>query len=168
MKIDSFDKSILRLLQQNNRLTADDLAEKVGLSSSAVQRRLKRLRSEKIIEADISIISPTVAGIEVTCIVDVSLERGTSQALEKFKSSMLKCKEVAQCYYVTGSADFILVGSAAKELEGQLVSNPYDVGESRDRGTRVGFVKPLAVQYEVIDDVATVIVFGVWRTDRRG
>ena len=112
MKIDSFDKSILRLLQQNNRLTADDLAEKVGLSSSAVQRRLKRLRSEKIIEADISIISPTVAGIEVTCIVDVSLERGTTQALEKFKSSMLKCKEVAQCYYVTGSYDFILVVNA--------------------------------------------------------
>jgi len=81
MKIDSFDKSILRLLQQNNRLTADELAEKIGLSSSAVQRRLKRLRNEKIIEADISIVSPAVAGIEITCIVDVSLERGTSQAV---------------------------------------------------------------------------------------
>jgi len=112
MKIDSFDKSILRLLQQNNRLTTDELAEKVGLSSSAVQRRLKRLRSEKIIEADVSILSPAVVGIEVTCVVDVSLERGTSQALEKFKSSMLKCKEVSQCYYVTGSYDFILFVNA--------------------------------------------------------
>lgn len=125
MKIDSFDKSILRLLQQNNRLTADDLAEKVGLSSSAVQRRLKRLRSEKIIEADISIISPTVAGIEVTCIVDVSLERGTSQALEKFKSSMLKCKEVAQCYYVTGSYDFILVVNATSMQQFEDFTNKW-------------------------------------------
>ncbi|HEY2414217.1 MAG TPA: type II toxin-antitoxin system RelE/ParE family toxin [Pirellulaceae bacterium] len=65
------------------------------------------------------------------------------------------------------SADFIVVGTAAKELDRQLISNPYDVGESRDRGTRVGFVRPLAVQYEVMDDVATVIVFGVWRTDRQ-
>jgi len=125
MKIDSFDKSILRLLQQNNRLTADDLAEKIGLSSSAVQRRLKRLRSEKIIEADISIISPTVAGIEVTCIVDVSLERGTSQALEKFKSSMLKCKEVAQCYYVTGSYDFILVVNAKNMQQFEDFTNKW-------------------------------------------
>jgi len=109
MKTDSFDKHILRLLQQNNRLTSDELAEIVGLSSSAVQRRLKRLRAEKIIEADVSIVSPAVAGIAVTCVVDVSLERGTSKALEKFKSMMLKCKEVMQCYYVTGSFDFILI-----------------------------------------------------------
>src|SRR5882724_341897 len=101
MKTDQLDKHILRLLQQNNRLTADELAKEVGLSSSAIQRRLKRLRDEKIIEADVSIISPAVAGIEIVCVVDVTLERGTSQALEKFKATMLKCNEVSQCYYVT-------------------------------------------------------------------
>lgn len=74
MKTDQFDKHILRLLQQNNRLTSDELAEVVGLSSSAVQRRLKRLRDEKIIEADVSIISPSVAGIQMTCVVDVSFK----------------------------------------------------------------------------------------------
>jgi len=125
MKIDSFDKSILRLLQQNNRLTADELAEKIGLSSSAVQRRLKRLRNEKIIEADISIVSPAVAGIEITCIVDVSLERGTSQALEKFKASMLKCKEVSQCYYVTGSYDFILLVNAKNMQQFEEFTNKW-------------------------------------------
>ena len=109
MKTDQFDKHILRLLQQNNRLTSDELATEVGLSSSAIQRRLKRLRDEKIIEADVAIISPSVAGIAITCVVDVALERGTSQALKKFKSAMLKCPDVMQCYYVTGSYDFILV-----------------------------------------------------------
>ena len=74
MKTDEFDLKLLRLLQQNNRLTADELATTVGLSSSAVQRRLKRLRDEKIIEADISIVSPSVGGIGLTCIVDVILE----------------------------------------------------------------------------------------------
>jgi Lrp/AsnC family leucine-responsive transcriptional regulator len=109
MTIDPFDKHILRLLQQNNRLTSDELAEEVGLSASAVQRRLKRLRDEKIIEADVSIISPSVAGIGITCIVDVVLERGNSQALEKFKSSMLRLNEVMQCYFVTGSYDFVMI-----------------------------------------------------------
>lgn len=125
MKIDSFDKAILRLLQHNNRLTAEELADKVGLSSSAVQRRLKRLRSEKIIEADVSIISPAVAGIEITCVVDVSLERGTSQALEKFKTSMLKCKDVSQCYYVTGSYDFILFVNAKNMQQFEEFTNKW-------------------------------------------
>lgn len=109
MKTDQFDKHLLRLLQQNNRLTADELAEIVGLSPSAVQRRLKRLREDKIIEADVSIISPAVGGIEVTCVVDVILERGNSQVIEKFKSAMQQRTEVMQCYYVTGTYDFILI-----------------------------------------------------------
>jgi Lrp/AsnC family leucine-responsive transcriptional regulator len=130
MKTDQFDKHLLRLLQQNNRLTSDQLAEAVGLSSSAVQRRLKRLRDEKIIEADVSIVSPSVAGLEITCIVDVVLERGNSQALEKFKSSMLQCNEVMQCYFVTGSYDFIMIVNAQnmEQYEGfakkWLMDNP--------------------------------------------
>ncbi|MBA4183557.1 MAG: Lrp/AsnC family transcriptional regulator [Acidobacteria bacterium] len=110
--IDEFDKKLLRLLQQNNKATADELGETVGLSPSAVQRRLKRLRDEKVIEADVSIISPTVAGIGVTCVVDIILEVGNSGALEKFKSAMNKCSEVMQCYFVTGTYDFVIIVNA--------------------------------------------------------
>ncbi|GAA0540432.1 Lrp/AsnC family transcriptional regulator [Chitinophaga japonensis] len=109
MHTDPFDKHILRLLQQNNRLTSEELAEEVGLSPSAVQRRLKRMRDEKIIEAEVAIVSPVVVGIGITCIVEIALERGDSRALEKFKSSMLQSPEVMQCYYVTGSYDFIII-----------------------------------------------------------
>src|SRR5437879_544511 len=109
MTPDQFDKHLLRLLQHNNKLTSEELAEKVGLSPSAVQRRLKKLRDEKIIEADISIVSPSVAGLDLTCIVDVALEKGNSTGLEKFKASMLKCTDVMQCYYVTGKYDFVLI-----------------------------------------------------------
>lgn len=107
--LDEFDKELLRLMQQNNKITADELSEKVSLSPSAVQRRLKRLRDERIIVADVSIISPLAAGIGVTCIVDVVLEVGNSKAIDKFKMTMRKCDEVMQCYYVTGTYDFVLV-----------------------------------------------------------
>ncbi len=107
--LDEFDLSLLRLLQQNNRLTAAELSEAVNLSSSAVQRRLKRLHDEKVIEADVSIIDPSVAGLSVMCVVDVVLQDGNSQALEKFKTAMHKCPEVAQCYFVTGTYDFVLL-----------------------------------------------------------
>ncbi|SHH36721.1 transcriptional regulator, AsnC family [Chryseolinea serpens] len=110
--LDEFDKKLLRLLQRNNKTTADELGEAVGLSPSAVQRRLKRLRDEKVIEADVSIISPQVAGIGITCVVDIVLQDGNSRALEKFKTTMRKCPEVMQCYFVTGTYDFVILVNA--------------------------------------------------------
>src|SRR5216684_4103883 len=101
--LDEFDKQLLQLLQQNNRMTASELGDRVGLSSSAVQRRLTRLREEKIIEADVSIVLPEVVGLGITCVVDVILECGDNKALEKFKAFMRQCHEVMQCYYVTGT-----------------------------------------------------------------
>ncbi|PSL35383.1 Lrp/AsnC family transcriptional regulator [Chitinophaga ginsengisoli] len=107
--LDDYDKMILRQLQHNNKITADELANIVNLSASAVQRRLKRLRDEKIIEADVAIISPAVAGISITCIVEVILQEGNSKAIDAFKTAMRQCTEVMQCYYVTGAYDFVLI-----------------------------------------------------------
>ena len=128
--IDEYDKNLLRLLQQNNRTTADELGQIVSLSTSAVQRRLKRLRDDKIIEADISIISSSATGMGTTCVVDVILEDGNSKALEKFKASMKKSREVMQCYFVTGTYDFVIIVNTRdmKHYEGfskkWLMDNP--------------------------------------------
>jgi Lrp/AsnC family transcriptional regulator, leucine-responsive regulatory protein len=107
--LDEYDKMLLRLLQQNNKSTAEELGQIVNLSTSAVQRRMKRLRDDKIIEADVSIISPLAAGIGITCVVDVILEVGNSKAIDEFKITMLACTEIMQCYYVTGTYDFVLI-----------------------------------------------------------
>jgi Lrp/AsnC family leucine-responsive transcriptional regulator len=108
-QLDEYDKALLRLLQQNNRLTTEQLAEKVNLSQSAVQRRLTKLRNEQVIEADVAIVSPLAAGVGITCVVDVILHEGSSKSIDKFKTSMKNCAEVAQCYYVTGTYDFVLI-----------------------------------------------------------
>lgn len=110
--LDEYDKKLLKLLQQNNRLTTEELSIKVSLSQSAVQRRVTKLRNEKIIEADVSIISASAIGLTITCIVDVVLHEGTSKAIEKFKQAMRNCIEVTHCYYVTGSYDFVLIVNA--------------------------------------------------------
>jgi Lrp/AsnC family leucine-responsive transcriptional regulator len=107
--LDEYDKKLLRLLQNNNKTTADELGVMVNLSTSAVQRRLKRLRSEKIIQADVSVVSPEAAGIGLTCVVDLILEDGSSKAVDKFKVAMKKSNEVMQCYYVTGTYDFVII-----------------------------------------------------------
>lgn len=110
--LDEYDRKLLRLLQQNNKMTADELGEMVSLSTSAIQRRLKRLRDEKIIEADVSIVSPHAGGIGITCVVDVILVDGNSKALEKFKSAIRACPDVMQCYFVTGAYDFVFIVNA--------------------------------------------------------
>lgn len=107
--LDDFDKKLLNQLQKNNKTTAEELGEMIGLSTSAVQRRLKRLRQDKIIEADISIISPSAVGLNITCIVDVTLHLGNSKVIDAFKTLMNDCEEVTQCYYVTGAYDFVVI-----------------------------------------------------------
>lgn len=111
-ELDGFDKKILNQLQQNNRITAEELGKMVNLSTSAVQRRLKRLRQEKVIEADVSIISPSAAGYGITCVVEVSLHLGNSKVISSFKKLMADCNEVMQCYYVAGSVDFVVILNA--------------------------------------------------------
>jgi Lrp/AsnC family leucine-responsive transcriptional regulator len=107
--LDRFDVAILNLVQNDNLLTSHEIGDKVGLSPSAVQRRLRRLREEGVIIADVSLIAPAIAGNRVTVIVEVSLEREQLQQRQEFERRIRALPEVVQCYYVTGRADFVLV-----------------------------------------------------------
>ncbi|XAW87985.1 AsnC family transcriptional regulator [Vibrio sp. CDRSL-10 TSBA] len=64
--LDAFDQKILELMQRNCRLAADVIAEQVGLSASAVQRRIKKLREEGIIQAEVAIVDPAVTSHNMT------------------------------------------------------------------------------------------------------
>ncbi|WP_017270880.1 Lrp/AsnC ligand binding domain-containing protein [Sinorhizobium meliloti] len=103
-------------VQKNNKLTSEELAERAHLSPTACQRRLKRLRAEGVIEADVSIVSPKAVGRHVTVVVLVSLERERADIIDRFKAAIKNTREVMIGYYVTGDADFLLVVTA-KDME---------------------------------------------------
>ena len=111
--MDQFDLKLLDCVQKDNRLTPDQLSDLVGLSSSACQRRLKKLRADKVIEGDVSIISPEAVGRQLTMIVQVTLVREQPDLIDSFKRSMRNTPEVMQCYYVTGEHDFVLILTVA-------------------------------------------------------
>jgi Lrp/AsnC family leucine-responsive transcriptional regulator len=115
-ELDRIDIGILQAVQQNNRLTSEELGERVGLSATACQRRLRRLRAEGVIEADISVISPKAVGRPVSMLVLVSLERERADIVDKFKTAIRSTPEVMIGYYVTGDADFVLL-ITAKDME---------------------------------------------------
>ncbi|MBB3918137.1 Lrp/AsnC family leucine-responsive transcriptional regulator [Rhizobium pisi] len=116
MELDRADIALLNAVQKNNKLTSEELAERAHLSPTACQRRLKRLRAEGVIEADVSIVSPKAVGRHVTVVVLVSLERERADIIDRFKAAIKNTREVMIGYYVTGDADFLLVVTA-KDME---------------------------------------------------
>ncbi len=110
--MDEFDYAILNQVQHNSRLTADQLSREVGLSPSACQRRLTKLRESGTIEREISVIAPETVGRQLMMVVEVTLEREHPNIMSEFKRSMKATPEVMQCYYVTGEVDFILILTA--------------------------------------------------------
>jgi Lrp/AsnC family leucine-responsive transcriptional regulator len=140
--MDTLDFKILDIVQRDNRLPAEKIAERVGLSPSAVQRRLKRLRDERVIEADVAIVSPEAAGRGLTAIVEVTLqqERPLSAPMNEFKRMMLDAPEVMQCYHVTGEADFIVVVTAKDMQEYEALTRRFFVDNANVRRFRTSVV----------------------------
>lgn len=117
--LDDLDRKILHEVQQNNQLTSTQLAERIGLSPTSAQRRLNRLRKDKIIKGDISIIAGEDVGRTLIMIVSVQLERDRSDIIDHFKKAVRDEPIVMSAYYVTGDSDFVLIISAKdiKEYE---------------------------------------------------
>ncbi|MCB8876481.1 Lrp/AsnC family transcriptional regulator [Acidisoma silvae] len=107
--LDSFDCKILNILQEDCQLKAEQIAEQVSLSTSAVQRRIKRLRQDKIITAEIAVVDRKAAGKLMTFVVGLEIERENYTALARFRVWAEKQTEIQQAYYVTGSVDVILI-----------------------------------------------------------
>jgi Lrp/AsnC family leucine-responsive transcriptional regulator len=124
-QLDEFDLKLLDALQRNSRLTADELAEQVSLSPSSVQRRLRRLREEKIIDAEVAIILPDTLGRNLTAIVQVTLDTDRSQVVEEFERAIEAASEVMQGYYVTGETDFVLIVTAKNMREYQEFADQF-------------------------------------------
>lgn len=108
-ELDEFDREILRRLQRDARATGEAIGAAVFLSAAAVQRRIKRLRQSGVIAAEVVMIDPAAVGLSMTFIVSVELERERADMLQAFRKAARGDPNVQQCYYVTGSADFILV-----------------------------------------------------------
>ncbi|TNC06439.1 Lrp/AsnC family transcriptional regulator [Methylobacterium terricola] len=107
--IDQFDRALLREVERNNLAPARILAERIGLSESAVMRRLRRLRQTGVIVADRSVIDPAVLGAPLLLHVLVSFERETLELLDTFIRTLRQYQEVKAAWYVTGEADFVIV-----------------------------------------------------------
>lgn len=116
ISLDSFDHAILRELQEDGRMTNQDLADRIGLSPSPCLRRTKRLESEGVIDRYVALVDPVKAGLPVTAFVRVRLDSQDDRTLSGFEAMIGSFPEVMECYLMTGEADYqlrVLVRSLA-------------------------------------------------------
>ena len=112
MDLDSFDRRLLNLVQLDASQTTERLSEQVPLSSSAIQRRLKRLRERGYIVHDVSVCDPKKLGPLIFFIVTLQVERERPELLTELKRWLNAEEHIQQVFYVTGEADFILIVTA--------------------------------------------------------
>lgn len=111
--LDSFDRAILDILQRDNTTPQRAIGEAVNLSAPAVQRRIRRMEEEGVIQANVAVVDPQKVGRPLTIIVWVELESERIELIDATKRSFAAAPQIQQCYYVTGDADFMLVITVA-------------------------------------------------------
>jgi Lrp/AsnC family transcriptional regulator, leucine-responsive regulatory protein len=112
VELDDFDRRLLNLVQSDAGQTAERLAENVGLSPSAVQRRLRRLRETGVIVRETAVVDPKYIGSPVSFVVALQVERERPEMLSQLRAWLEMQDQVQQAFYVTGEADFMLVITA--------------------------------------------------------
>lgn len=106
--MDTKDRQIVRLLQQDGRLTNQDLAERVGLSPSPCLRRVRLLEQAGVIQGYGAIVDQQRYGLPVTAFIRVRLERHARDLVQQFEEAIRQLDEVMDCHLLTGDADYLL------------------------------------------------------------
>ncbi len=122
-KLDEANVQILSLMQQDAALTADEIAEEVGLSASAVQKRLRQMRASGVIEREAAIVSADALGGVSLFLVNVQLIRTKHNTIGSFRALMADTEEVVQCFHISGAFDFCLLVAAKDTHAYEAFSN---------------------------------------------
>jgi len=107
-ELDEVDRSILRYLQEDGRLSNARLAERLSLSETPCWRRMKRLEAEGYIEGYQANLNRRKLGYGVLAFVQLSVSIHTDEATACFEEVVRSCPEVIACHNITGQADFLL------------------------------------------------------------
>jgi len=108
-KMDRIDKNILESLQQNSKISNQELADKVSLSPSPCLRRVKQLEEDGYIDKYVALLNPKKLGLELTILVSVGLSSHDHKIMTNFENIIKTLPEVVQCHLIAGQAqDYML------------------------------------------------------------
>lgn len=105
---DKIDLQILRLLQENGRITNLQLSSNIGLSPAPTLERVRKLENSGYIKSYHALVDEELLGLGIKSFIQISLDFHTHNAIPEFVASIKNIKEVTECHHVTGQCDFIL------------------------------------------------------------
>lgn len=107
-EMDAFDRKILDVLAVNGRISVTALADRIGLSKSPTQARLKRLEEAGVIRGYRALFDPIRLGRDHVTFVEVKLTDTRESALDAFNSAATKVPEIEECHMIAGDFDYLL------------------------------------------------------------
>ena len=106
--LDAIDLRIIAAVQDDGRITIQDLAAKVGLSPSPCARRLRMLEEDGVIKGYTAIIDQEKVGLPISAFASIKLELQREEDLDRFAQATARWPEVVDCYLMTGQRDYLL------------------------------------------------------------
>ena len=107
-KLDDIDRRILAALQADGRMTAQEIADRVGLSPSPCARRVRLLEEAGVVKGYVAVIDQAKVGLPISVFASVKLERQREDDLDRFSQAVARWPEVVDCYLMTGQRDYLL------------------------------------------------------------
>jgi Lrp/AsnC family leucine-responsive transcriptional regulator len=119
MKLDSTDLKIIHILQEEGRIANNELASRIGLTTTPTLERVKRLEREGVIEGYSAKINKESVDKGLTVFVTVTLSVHQLNLMKEFTSAVQSIPEILACYNTTGEGDFLLhvVAKDTKDYE---------------------------------------------------
>lgn len=108
IKLDTFDHAILRQLAVNGRMSVTELADRIGLTKSPTQARLKRLEEQRVIQGYRALIDPFQLDMAHIAFVEIKLSDTREAALLAFNEAVRKIPEIEECHLIAGAFDYLL------------------------------------------------------------
>ena len=109
MEIDRFDRQILQVLQEDGRISNQDLADRIGLSASPCLRRVRALEEARVITGYRALLNAKALGYTLMALIYISMDKHTPERFEHFEKEISEISEVLECLLITGQdADYQL------------------------------------------------------------
>ena len=109
VQIDRFDRRILEVLQENGRISNQELADRIGLSPSPCLRRVRALEASGVIAGYRAVLDAQRLGLSLMALIHISMDRHTPERFANFEARVAALPEVLECLLITGQdADYQL------------------------------------------------------------
>lgn len=109
MNLDRYDRAILEALQQDGRISNQDLADRIGLSPSPCLRRVRALEESGLITGYRAVLDPKALGLSLMALIHISMDKHTPERFANFEARIAEIPNIVECLLITGQqADYQL------------------------------------------------------------